>query len=87
MIAGAQVSNLRPEILSCRNIFLNCDLDVSKSFLLSCSLRPAARQTGAGDAVPFFGVAQNDATVCHGRNGTPFAKPPAKADEVWSSSP
>lgn len=66
-----RVSILKPGILRHIDILLNCALNVREGLLLGSSLRPAARQTGARDAVTFLGVAENDAIVCHGVNGTP----------------
>jgi hypothetical protein len=60
------------QLFSRFDVFAYGDLDVGQGFVFSCSLRPAAGQTGAGDAVAFLGVAESDAIGCHEGYGTPF---------------
>jgi hypothetical protein len=62
------------QFLSCLDIFVNGNLNVRESFFFCGSLRPAARQTGTRDTVTFLGMAESDAIVCHGSNGTPLWK-------------
>jgi hypothetical protein len=62
------------QFLSCLDTLMNGDLNVREGFFFSCSLRPAARQTGARDTVTFLGTAESDTVGCHGSNGTPLWK-------------
>ena len=67
------------QFLGSLNILAYSNTNIGQRFFLGLTLRPAAGLAGAGDTVPFFGLAKNAPIVSHGSNGTPLLNQPATA--------